>query len=31
VRLVDWLCCDDQLHRSTRLAFEPETTWWDVG
>lgn len=30
VRLVDWIACDDQLFRSTRLALEPGSEWWDV-
>jgi hypothetical protein len=31
VHLVDWISCDDQLFRSTRLALEPEgAEWWDV-
>lgn len=30
VRLVDWICCDDQLFRSTKIAFEPGTEWWDL-
>ena len=30
IHLVDWICCDDQLFRSTRLAIEPEREWWDV-
>lgn len=30
VRLVDWICCDDQLFRSTKLAFEPDGEWWDL-
>lgn len=27
---VDRLCCDDRLFRSTRMAFDPESTWWDL-
>jgi hypothetical protein len=30
VHLVDWIACDDQLFRSTRLALEPGCDWWDV-
>ena len=30
VHLVDWISCDDQLFRSTRLAIEPDAEWWDV-
>jgi hypothetical protein len=30
ITLVDWLCCDDQLFRSTKLAVEPDREWWDV-
>jgi hypothetical protein len=30
VHLVDWIACDDQLFRSTRLALEPDGDWWDV-
>jgi len=30
VHLVDWITCDDQLFRSTRLALDPNGTWWDV-
>lgn len=30
VHLVDWIACDDDLFRSTRLALEPGDDWWDV-
>lgn len=30
VHLVDWFACDDDLIRSSRMALEPETPWWDV-
>lgn len=30
VRLVDWIACDDQLVRSTRLALHPGREWWAV-
>jgi hypothetical protein len=30
IHLVDWIGCDDQLFRSTRLAIDPESDWWDV-
>ena len=30
VHLVDWIACDDQLFRSTRLALQPDRDWWDV-
>lgn len=30
IHLVDWICCDDQLFRSTKLAFHPDGEWWDV-
>ena len=30
IHLVDWICCDDQLFRSTRFAIDPEGEWWDV-
>ena len=30
VHLVDWIACDDQLFRSTRLAVDPHCEWWDV-
>ncbi|MGH8993459.1 MAG: hypothetical protein ACRDZ7_18270 [Acidimicrobiia bacterium] len=30
VHLVDWIACDDDTIRSTRLALEPGTDWWDV-
>lgn len=29
VRLVDWMCCDDQLFRSSRLALWPDGDPWD--
>ena len=30
VHLVDWIACDDQLFRSTRLALHPEREWWAI-
>lgn len=30
VHLVDWFACDDDLFRSSRLALEPGSEWWDV-
>ncbi len=30
VHLVDWIACDDQLFRSSRLAAAPAGEWWDV-
>lgn len=30
IHLVDWIACDDQLFRSSRLALEPDGDWWDV-
>lgn len=30
IHLVDWISCDDQLFRSTKLALHPEGEWWDV-
>ncbi len=30
VHLVDWFACDDDLFRSTRLAIQPGSEWWDV-
>jgi len=30
VHLVDWIACDDQLFRSSRLATAPAAEWWDV-
>ena len=30
IHLVDWVCCDDQLVRSTKLALGPADEWWDV-
>lgn len=30
VHLVDWIACDDQHFRSTRLALHPGEGWWDV-
>ena len=29
VRLIDWMCCDDQLFRSSRLALWPDSDPWD--
>lgn len=31
IHLVDWFSCDDDLFRSTRIAVEPESGWWDLG
>jgi len=30
IHLVDWIACDDQVFRSTRLALHPRCRWWDV-
>jgi hypothetical protein len=31
VHLVDWIACDDQSFRATRLdAMRPDDEWWDV-
>jgi hypothetical protein len=32
VHLVDWFCCDadSELIRSSRIAFDPDSEWWDV-
>lgn len=30
IHLVDWICCDDQLFRSTKLALLPGEEWWEV-
>jgi hypothetical protein len=30
IHLVDWISCDDQLFRSTKLALRPDDEWWDV-
>jgi hypothetical protein len=30
VHLVDWIACDDDKFRSTRLAIDGGTEWWDV-
>lgn len=30
IHLVDWIACDDDLFRSSRLALEPDEDWWDV-
>lgn len=30
VHLVDWIACDDQLFRSSALAVDPASTWWEV-
>lgn len=30
IHLLDWVACDDQLFRSSRLAICPEETWWDL-
>lgn len=30
VHLVDWIACDDQLFRSTRMALGLAGEWWDV-
>ncbi len=30
VHLVDWFCCDqdNELFRSARIAFDPDSEWW---
>lgn len=30
VHLVDWIACDDQFFRSTRLALHPGREWWSI-
>ncbi len=30
IHLVDWIACDDQQFRSSRLALQPGSDWWDV-
>ena len=30
VHLVDWIACDDQLFRSSRLALYPGREWWSI-
>jgi hypothetical protein len=32
VHLVDWFACDpeSELFRSTRLAIDPDSDWWDI-
>jgi hypothetical protein len=32
VHLVDWFCCDavNELIRSARIAFDPDSEWWDA-
>jgi hypothetical protein len=30
VHLVDWIACDDQLFRSTKMAIAPDCDWWDM-
>ena len=30
IHLVDWIACDDSFLRSSRLAVDPHTNWWDV-
>ena len=30
IHLVDWVACDDQFFRSSRLALYPDDEWWDV-
>lgn len=30
MHLIDWIACDDQIFRSTRLALEPDADWWDA-
>lgn len=30
VHLVDWIACDDDLFRSSRLVVRPGDEWWDV-
>ena len=30
IHLVDWIACDDENFRSTRMAIDPDGEWWDV-
>lgn len=30
IHLVDWISCDDQTFRSTKIALQPGGEWWDV-
>lgn len=30
IHLLDWVACDDDLFRSSRLAVCPGETWWNV-
>jgi hypothetical protein len=30
IHLVDWISCDDQTFRSTKLAIQPDDEWWDA-
>jgi len=30
IHLVDWIACDDQLFRSSKLTIDPHGEWWDV-
>lgn len=30
VHLVDWICCDDDLFRSSKLSLAAVDEWWDV-
>ncbi len=30
IHLVDWIGCDDDNFRSTRMAIDPDGEWWDV-
>lgn len=30
VFLVDWIACDDHGFRSSRIAIDPDSPWWDL-
>jgi hypothetical protein len=30
IHLVDWISCDDQQFRSSRIALQLGSDWWDV-
>ncbi len=30
IHLVDWLACDEEMVRSSKLALFPDAEWWDV-
>ena len=30
IHLVDWIACDDQQYRSSRIALHPNDEWWSV-